>query len=186
MAGQSESNELLPPRRPRGLRVILARYFMGQSTERPYSADELRRRIGWNDEEKDLNSRRIEHVQNELRVTMDGLREQFAKIAALIALLALMLAFGLTGNEKELTTRVLCLAAVVAVWVQAPRFKVFTFRTREDSGLRIGGMKTQFDEFYYFYKWNCRREETLHTAEVLVFVASVCTIIALLYVSFAV
>ena len=73
---------------------------------------------------------------------------------------------------------------MIAIWVQSPRLKIFGFARRPDSGLRIGAIKSQLDEYDYIYQWLVRREQTLQAAEVLVFLVTLIGIAALAYVGF--
>ena len=169
-------------RRPAGIRQLFRRYILGRPTEKALTPDELKKKVGWEDKETEINERRVRIARDELMFTMEGLREQFAKVASIIALFALLLAFNLSDNTKGKTVAVVAMAAIVAIWVQSPRLKIFGFRKRPDSGVRIGAVKTTFDEYYYWYSWLNRREETLHAAEVLVFQTTVIAVLALVYV----
>lgn len=183
-ASHDELRDLLS-RRPMNLTLFFKRYLMGNATELAFTPDELRDEIDWKDDETDINDLRLEIIQDELKFTMDGLREQFAKVASIIALFALLIAFGLNGPAKERTVAVVCVAVIIAVWVQSPRLKIFQFRRRADSGVRIGAITTQFDRYYYYYTWLNRREQTLHVAEVLVFAVTMTAVVALTYVAVA-
>jgi|GEM_PF-5983907 len=183
-ASHGEVDELLG-RRPMTPALFFRRYLMGNATETLLTQNELRTKLNWDDDATEVNGRRIEIIQDELKATMDGLREQFAKVASIIALFALLIAFGMNGPAKARTVLVVCIAVIIAVWVQSPRLKIFEFRRRADSGLRIGAITTQFDRFYYYYAWLNRREQTLHVAEVLMFIVTAAAIFALIYVASA-
>jgi hypothetical protein len=181
-ASEGELRDLLR-RRPMSPRLFFGRYIMGNATETPYTKEEIREKLDWKEEEEELNERRIEMMQYELGLNVEGLREQFQKVAPIIALFALMIAFNMTGGAKATTVAVVCIAAMIALWVQSPRGKIFQFRRRPDSGIRIGQITSQLDRFYYYYLWVSRREQTLHAGEVLVFLVTLVAIFALGYVA---
>jgi hypothetical protein len=181
-ASEGELRELLR-RRPMTLRLLFRRYIMGNATEALYTKEEIREKLNWDESEVGLNERRIEMMLFELGLNVEGLREQFQKVAPIIALFALMIAFNMTGGAKSTTVTVVCIAAMIALWVQSPRGKIFQFRRRPDSGIRIGEIKSQLDRYYYYYLWVSRREQTLHAGEVLVFLVTLVAIIALGYVA---
>lgn len=181
--GSRDELRSLLGRRPTGPRALFQRYIMGRGTEEPLSKDVLAAKLGWDENEETINARRLRIIRDELGLTMEGLREQFAKIATFLTLFGLVIAFSLSGPAKDKTVLVVCLAAVVAVWVQSPRLKIFGFRKREDSGLRVGAILTDLDEYHYVYCWLLRREETLHAAEVLVWGISIVGIATLGYLA---
>lgn len=184
-ASEEELRELLK-RRPMSLRLFFRRYFMGGGTEMLYTADELREKLEWDDDETEINNQRIDMMKLELSLNIEGLREQFQKVAPIIALFALIIAFNINGGAKSTTVTVVSIAASVALWVQSPRFKIFLFRRRPDAGLRVGRLKSQLDMYHYYYLWVSRREQTLHAGEVLVFIVTLVAIIALGYVAEAI
>jgi hypothetical protein len=181
-ASEEELQELLK-RRPMSLRLFFRRYFMGEATESLYTKDELREKLEWDDDEIEINARRIDMIKLELDFNAEGLREQFQKVAPIIALFALIIAFNINGGAKSTTVDVVSVAAMIALWVQSPRFKIFLFRRRPDAGLRIGRIKSQLDEYHYYYCWVARREQTLHVGEVLVFIVTLVAVVALNYVA---
>ena len=184
-ASAGELQELLR-RRPMTSKLFFRRYLMGNATEVPYTPEELREKLNWDDSETERNAERIEMMQLELDLNVQGLREQFQKVAPIIALFALMIAFNMTGGAKSTTVTVVCIAAMIALWVQSPRLKIFQFRRRPDAGTRIGSVQSQFDRYYYYYLWVSRREQTLHVGEVLVFIVTLVAIFALGFVASAV
>ncbi len=184
--GSREELRALLGRRPRGVKALLQCYLMSNPTEKPLSKEELAKRLNWDASKTDINARRIRIIRDELVFTMEGLREQFAKVGAIIALFALMIAFSLDGSAQRKTVQVVCVAAMIGLWVQSPRLKIFAFRRRADSGLRVGEIETDLDEYYYLYIWLLSREQTLHAAEVLVWLVSLVGILSLGYVAFVV
>jgi hypothetical protein len=184
-ASEEELRELLK-RRPMSLRLFFRRYFMGGATELSYTKEELRERLEWDDDEIEINDQRIELMKAEWSLNVEGLREQFQKVSPIIALFALIIAFNINGGAKPITVKVVCIAAALALWVQSPRLKILLFRRRPDAGLRIGRIKSQFDIFHHYYVWVCRREQTLHVGEVLVFIVTLVAIIALGYITEAI
>jgi hypothetical protein len=168
---------------------LFSRYVMGNSSWGILPEDRLRAELEWDDQDTKANEVRLSTIKGELQATDSILVQQFSKISGLIALLGFIIAIGLAreGDGKSLTLKVVCLAAAYAVWAQSPRLKVlFHFHKREDAGLRTGAITTQWDAYYYTYKWLVRREHTTNAVETLVIVASLFTIVALGFVMFTV
>lgn len=182
---REELRELLS-RRPFTAKGLVKRYLFGLPTEVPLSKEELAKKLNWDESKSKINERRIRLIRDALLLTMEGLPEQFAKVAGPIALFGLLIAFSLDGTAPRKILVVICAAAIIALWVQSPRLKIFHFRKRPDSGERVGAIQNDLDEYYYLYLWLLRREETLHTAEVLVFLITGVGILALGFVMFVV
>jgi tetrahydromethanopterin S-methyltransferase subunit G len=187
LEAQGNIQALLESNRGDYARRLYHRYVMGDSSWGILPEDELQAQLNWDDSETEANNLRLQAIQAELQATEGILVQQFGKIGALIALLGFVIAIGLSRQNADntLTLKVVCLAAIYAVWAQSPRLKVFfRFRKREDAGLRTGNITTQWKAFYYAYCWLVRREHTTNAIEALVIVATFLTIIALGFVMF--
>jgi hypothetical protein len=162
----------------------LNRYILGRSPETPFTKEELYEELNWANTSPEENRRRLDVLKAEFAVNDSIMNKQFDKTSALVSALSFIIAaltighFGGTGAAIKM----ICIAAMPALWAVAPRFKVLGFFKREDSGLRTGAVKTDWDEYYYWYAWNFRRENTTNVIEVLLLAAVVLTIIALGFV----
>jgi hypothetical protein len=167
---------LLQRREGGRLRRFRKRFLMGNEPGRLLTKAELRKRLSWDESQTRLNDYRIEAIKTEWQATADNLRDQFAKVGVTIALLGFIIGLGLrdtADDRNRLAIQLVCSLAIVALWAQSPRGKIFRFRKRQDAGLRTGSIKSQFDLFYYYYDWTVRRESTTNAIEVLLFIVTI-------------
>ena len=168
----------------RFLSRCFARYITGRAPEIPFTKDQLRAKLKWNEATPEQNARRLGVLKAEFAANDTIMNKQFDKTSALVATLGFIIAALTIAHISGINTaiKVICLAAIPALWALAPRFKVFRFFKREDAGLRAGAVLTEWDEYWYWYCWNFRRENTTNVIEVLLLFAIIITIVALGFV----
>ena len=170
--------------------LLIRRYILGWAPEMPYTEAELRDQIGWDQAEPDEKARILRMFQTEFQATDTTMNKQFDKTAALVSALGVIIAAltiaRLGGTNAAI--RAICIAAIPALWALSPRLKVLFYRPsrHQDAGRRIGAIKTDWDECWYWARWLWRRESTTNAIEVLILFSVVTAIIALGYVAAAI
>jgi len=167
------------------MRGSLRRYVIGAAPAPPLTKDQLFQEIAWGQQSNVQHGRALAALKDEFANATSNMNQQFAKLATLATFLGFVLAgLGIAGHGAYRIAIVpFGIAAIVILWAQSPRLKVFQFAAREDAGLRCGRVMDDQEEYWYIYQRMIRREHTLDVIEKLVLAGTLLAITAILIIA---